>query len=369
MVSDIKNIVIIGTGGGGLPLVQTLQKQINPATHRIVVIEKRDYYAHWPALVRGAITNEGSVDEGALVPNDRVFDSSIRVVRSSAKEINKFEVITESGESIPYEHLVLATGSIWTGPLNLPDSRKEAIEHLRSFKQELKAAQHVLIVGGGSTGLEYAGELRHYYPEKKVTVIHGGKELMNQTYPAKFRRSILDGVRKLGVEVVLGDKISPKAVPEGGYVTTEHGERIRADMVVTANGGRFNTDIIRTLDSDIVSSAGTVLVTPELNVKLPSGVQNVWAIGDIIEWPEQKMVFKAAHGHVPVVANNILASIKGGKRISYAGKPEIIFVTLGPKGGRGIAPFFGGIVIGDWIVSKLKSGELFVGKVRAALGY
>ncbi|KAG8687176.1 hypothetical protein FRC09_013653, partial [Ceratobasidium sp. 395] len=102
---DIKNIVIVGTGGGGLPLVQTLQKQINPATHRIVVIEKRDYYAHWPALIRAAVTDEGAVDEGALVPNDRVFDSSIRVVRSSAKEINKFEVITESGESIPYEHL------------------------------------------------------------------------------------------------------------------------------------------------------------------------------------------------------------------------------------------------------------------------
>ncbi|KAG8715020.1 hypothetical protein FRC08_011116, partial [Ceratobasidium sp. 394] len=318
---------------------------------------------------RAAVTDEGAIDEGALVPNDRVFDSSIRVVRSSAKEINKLEVITESGESIPYEHLVLATGSIWTGALDLPDSRTEAVKHLRSFKQNLKAAQHVLIVGGGSVGLEYAGELRHYFPEKKVTVIHGGKELTNKTYPAKFRQSVLDATRKLGIEVVLGDKISPNATPEGGYVTTEHGERIRADMVIAATGGRLNTDIARTLDSSIVTSTSTVLVTPELNVRLMSGAQNVWAIGDIIDWPEQKMVFKAAHGHVPVVVNNILASIKGGKRTTYAGKPEIIFVTLGPKGGRGIVPFFGGVVIGDWIVSKLKSGSLFVSKARAALGY
>ncbi|KAG8741142.1 hypothetical protein FRC12_015758 [Ceratobasidium sp. 428] len=366
---DIKNIVVVGTGGGGLPLVQTLQKQINPATHRIVVIEKRDYYAHWPALIRAAVTDEGAVDEGALVPNDRVFDSSIRVVRSSAKEINKFEVITESGESIPYEHLVLATGTIWTGALDLPDSRKAAVEHLRSFKQELKAAQHVLIVGGGSVGLEYAGELRHYFPEKKVTVIHGGRELMNKSYPAKFRQSILDATQKLGVEVVLGDKVSPKVVPEGGYVTTDNGARIRADIVVMATGGRLNTDIVRTLDNTAITSTGTVLVTPELNVKLPSGAQNVWAIGDIIEWPEQKLIFKAATGHAPVVTNNILASINGGKRMSYAGKMEAIFITLGPKGGRGFVPFFGGIVIGDCIVSKIKSGELFVAKARAALGY
>ncbi|KAG9074073.1 hypothetical protein FRC06_010963, partial [Ceratobasidium sp. 370] len=269
-----------------------------------------------------AVTDEGAIDENALVLNDR--GSSIRVVRSSAKEINKFEGTTESGESIPYEHLVLATGTTWA-----------AVKHLRSFKQSLKAARHVLIVGGGSAGLEYAGELHHYFPEKKVTVIHGGKELMNKTYPAKFRQSILDATRKLGIDVVLGDKISQNAVPEGGYVTTERGKRTRADMVVAAISGRPN-------DDSIVTSASTVLVTPELNVRLMSGAQNVWAIGDIIEWPEQKMVFKAATGHVPVVVNNILASIKGGKRTSYAGKPEVILVTLGPKDGRGI-------VIGDWL--------------------
>ncbi|QRV76791.1 apoptosis-inducing factor A [Ceratobasidium sp. AG-Ba] len=368
-MSSVKNIVVVGTGGGGLTLVQTLQKQINQETHRIVVIEKRDYYAHWPALIRAAVTDEGAIDENGLVPYDRAFDPSVRVVRSTAKEINRYEVITESGESIPYEHLVLATGSVWSGALDLPDTRKAAIEHLRSFKQQIRAAHRILIVGGGSVGIEYAGELRHYFPEKTVSLIHGGKELMNKTYPAKFRRSILDALQKIGVEVVLGDKISPNTVPEEGYVTTEHGQRIQTDMVIVATGGRLNTDVVRTLDSSIVAQTGTVLVTPELNVKLPSGAKNVWAIGDIIEWPEQKMVFKASRGHAPVVAQNIIAAIQGGKTVAYLGKPEMIFVTIGPKGGRGLAPFFGGIVIGDWIVSKLKSGELFVGKARAALGY
>jgi hypothetical protein len=81
------------------------------------------------------------------------------------------------------------------------------------------------------------------------------------------------------------------------------------------------------------------------------------------------MVFKASTGHAPVVAKNILASIQGGKLSRYGGKPELIFVTLGPKGGRGIAPVFGGIVLGDFIVGKLKSSELFVSKTRGSLGY
>ncbi|KAG8703955.1 hypothetical protein FRC11_010320, partial [Ceratobasidium sp. 423] len=133
----VKNIVVVGCGGGGVPLVQALRKQINPATHQIVVIEKRDYFAHWPALIRAAVTDDGFIDERGLVPNDRVFDSSTKVIRSSVKQVTPTEVITESGEVVPYEHLVLATGSIWTGPLALPDSRDEAIQHFKSFKKQL----------------------------------------------------------------------------------------------------------------------------------------------------------------------------------------------------------------------------------------
>ncbi|KAJ1310833.1 hypothetical protein OPQ81_009351 [Rhizoctonia solani] len=334
-----------------------------------VVIEKRDYYAHWPALIRATVTDDGSIDERGLVPNDRVFDHTVKLVRSNVKQITPTEVITEVGETIAYEHLVFATGSIWTGPLALPDSREQAIQHFRSFKKQLAAAEHILIVGGGSVGLEYTGEIQHYYPDKKIVIIHGGNELMNKTYPTKFRRSLLNAVTKKGAQVILGDKISPDVVPQNGYVVTQSGKRIRADLVISAAGGRPNTAVVSTLDADVVTKSGTVLVTPELRVKLSSGARNVWAIGDIIDWPEQKMVFKASYGHAPTVAKNILVSIQGGKQAQYGGKPEMIFVTLGPKGGRGLAPFFGGIVLGDCLVSKMKSSGLFVDKIRANLGY
>lgn len=47
--------------------------------------------------------------------------------------------------------------------------------------------------------------------------------------------------------------------------------------------------VVSTLDDSAVTARGTVLVTPELNVKLASGARNVWAMGDIIDWPEQKV--------------------------------------------------------------------------------
>ena len=88
---------------------------------------------------------------------------------------------------------------------------------------------------------EYAGEIRHYYPEKNVTIVHGGSELANKTYPAKYRKSLLEAVTKMGAHVILGDKVSPTAVPESGYVVTEKGQCIQVDLVITAAGGRPNS--------------------------------------------------------------------------------------------------------------------------------
>ncbi|CAE6430605.1 hypothetical protein ACGC1H_001242 [Rhizoctonia solani] len=364
----MKNIVVIGAGGGGVPLIQTLQKRLNGQTHLLVVIEQRDYYAHWPSLIRASVTDEGSFAEQGLIPYNRAFEPLVNVVRSEVREITATAVITETG-SIPYEHLILATGSIWHGALSLPPSRVDALECLRAFRSKLQAARSILIVGGGAVGVEYAGELRHFMPDKKVTIVHGAPMIINATYPPKFRKSLYNALTKLGVDIILGDKISPEVVPEEGVVTTEGGKRVQADLVINATGGQPNTSCLHSLDPGALTTRGTVHVTPELRVKLASGAHNVWAIGDIIEWPEQKMYLKASTGHAPLVAKNVLAAINGDKPSQYKGKTELIMVTLGLKGGRGFAPFMGSMIMGDWMVAKGKSTDLFVPAIRKTLGY
>ena len=63
--------------------------------------------------------------------------------------------------------------------------------------------------------------------------MHGDKQLLNSTYPAKFRKNIEGRVRARNINLILGDYID--TFPEPGFVglTTRKGEKISdADLVV-----------------------------------------------------------------------------------------------------------------------------------------
>lgn len=83
-------------------------------------------------------------------------------------------------------------------------------------------------------------------------------------------------------------------------------------------------------------------MTPSLNIKFPGDVvaENIFAVGDIIDWSEQHMLVKAGK-HAEVVGANILLALerdeakKSGMEVvkakkEYKGFPEIILITFGP---------------------------------------
>jgi hypothetical protein len=61
---------------------------------------------------------------------------------------------------------------------------------------------------------------------------------------------------------------------------------------------------------------------------LPS-YPGIFAVGDIIDWKEQKQAAKA-NGHAPVVVVNVLHVLAGKRfRMEYKGFPEMIMITNG----------------------------------------
>ena len=53
--------------------------------------------------------------ERSIVKHSEYLKKS-RVVMSAAKSVSASEVVTESGEHVPYDYLIISTGSTYTGP-------------------------------------------------------------------------------------------------------------------------------------------------------------------------------------------------------------------------------------------------------------
>jgi len=245
-------------------------------------------------------------------------------------------------------------------------------------------AEKILIVGGGPVGIEIAGEIATDYPDKKVTLVHNGNKLLSSTFPDSFRDKLLNSLRVLNVEVILGEKVSEdttttkkkkksksrkqekkeeegtedlkealKIVPklERRSFQTTTGKEIQADLVFHCVGAKVNNEPLKKNFSHLLDVYGRLKVNPNLQVE---GFRNIFALGDITNLPELKMAVNI-HKHVPVVANNIqlLDAGKGKKLNSYKSPSrQMIGLSMGRNGG---AAYFGYFSVGNMAMKYLKS--------------
>jgi NADH dehydrogenase FAD-containing subunit len=96
---------------------------------------------------------------------------------------------------------------------------------------------------------------------------------------------------------------------------------------VVASGPKPNTGFIeKSLGPEVLTETKFVKVEKTLQVQ---SHPTIFAVGDIIDWKEQKQAAKA-NGHASVVVANVLHLLAGRPaRKEYGGFPEIIMITNG----------------------------------------
>lgn len=83
---------------------------------------------------------------------------------------------------------------------------------------------------------------------------------------------------------------------------------------------------MKSLGSGVLTVRGQIKVTPTFQLESHT---NIYAIGDVIDWPEQKQAAKAPK-HAQIAAANILSQLNGGAaNKKYTGQTELIIVTNG----------------------------------------
>ncbi|TPJ35163.1 FAD-dependent oxidoreductase [Mesorhizobium sp. B2-8-3] len=194
-----------------------------------------------PPLSKEAMTGEAPAIKA--IASDALFaERSIRhihSVRAIAIDRGVHVVRLSDGSSLPYEKLLLATGSV-PRKLPMPGLGGRCV-YLRTFndalaiRAHLSAGNRVAIIGGGFIGLELAASARKL--GATVTVIEAQPRILMRGVPAEIAEIIHKAHEVEGVAIRTGQGIA--AIDDDGAevgITLADGQKFIADLTVIGIG-------------------------------------------------------------------------------------------------------------------------------------
>ncbi len=352
---NLRRIVIIGGGFGGLEAAKALRK----ANVRVTLIDRQNHHLFQPLLYQVATAALSPADIAEPLRHILRKQENTEVILTEAQSIDVAgrRVLTTDGP-IEYDYLIVAAGARhsyfgrdeWEkfapGLKNLDDALEIRRRMLMSFEvaektkddAEREAAMTFVVVGGGPTGVEMAGaiaeiarvtlikDFRHIdSSQARVYLIESGPEIL-QAFSGDLPVSGLRQLTALGVDVRLNRKV--EAISEAG-VTLTGGEKIAARTVVWAAGNAaspLGTSLGVPLDR-----AGRVIVQPDCSIP---GHPEVFVIGDQAHFPLADG--RTLPGLSPVaiqqgkhVAKNIAALMRGEETARFEYFDKGIMATIG----------------------------------------
>ncbi len=239
------DILILGAGIGGYETYRTLQKQLKRTGLKktITLVDKHNYFTFTPMHHEAA---SGSIepDHCAFPLRELVAGTPHQFFKAAIKKIlpEKQMVETDRG-TIAYEYCVVALGSR-VNFFGTPGA-KEFAHHVRdlpsatrlqeTFVALLEQCQkecNLIIVGGGPTGVEIAGQFAYFvrhdvkrlYPMTKVniTLIESGDRLLARLHPS-LGKLAEKKLKKYGVDIRTKTRV--KEVTKETVATDANGKK------------------------------------------------------------------------------------------------------------------------------------------------
>ncbi|PHH88308.1 hypothetical protein CDD83_7700 [Cordyceps sp. RAO-2017] len=319
-----KTLVILGTGWGSVALL----KKLDTENYNVVVVSPRNYFLFTPLLPS---CTTGTIEHRSIMEPVRAIlrhkkaaakfyeaeASSIDPDRKVVRVVDSSEVRGATSETeIPYDMLVIGVGAE-NATFGIPGVREHSCflkeigdaQQIRkkimdcvetaAFKgqssDEVDRLMHMVVVGGGPTGVEFAGELQDFFeedikklvpeisPRFKVTLIEAlpnvlpsfSKQLIDYTENT-LREEKIDIKTKTMVKKVTDKTVEAEAShPDGSKerVVIPYG------LLVWATGNAVRSivkDLMQRIPAQKDSRRG-LAVNEYLVVQ---GTRDIWAIGD-----------------------------------------------------------------------------------------
>jgi NADPH-dependent 2,4-dienoyl-CoA reductase/sulfur reductase-like enzyme len=236
-----KGIVIAGGGLAAQRAGETLRRTGYDGSLRMITAEAELPYDR-PPLSKEFLT--GELDDRALRfrDDDWYADNDIDVLLGDpAAKLNtaKRAVVLESGRHVPFDRLLIATGSAprhlsgTTGFENVHELR--TLVDARRLRDVLGAGSRLVVVGAGFIGLEVASTARGVGAQ--VTIIEAAAAPLAGVLGAELGRWFARLHREEGIDVRLSARIARlHGTRTVTSVELDNGDRIARDTLVVAIG-------------------------------------------------------------------------------------------------------------------------------------
>ncbi|MBV9154303.1 MAG: FAD-dependent oxidoreductase [Alphaproteobacteria bacterium] len=320
----VERVVIVGAGHAGFQLAASLRQ--GGFDGAVVLLGDEPVLPYQrPPLSKDYL--DGKIGLDLLLMRPEAFYRDHRIdylpnARAVAIDRAARQLYLASGERLPYDHLVLATGARNRVP-PLPGIELDGVCYLRNLaetdelRERLAAAEHIVVIGAGFIGLEFAAVARG--KGKPVRILELTDRVMGRVVCPPTSEFFAGAHRKKGVEFSFGAQV----VLIGGrakrvdHVELASGERVPADLVLVSIGVVPNGELAA--DAGLAVQNG-IVVDAQLLTEDPA----ISGIGDCCAYPSAHAggnmtrleAVQNAADHARCVANRIL-----GKAHPYTALP------------------------------------------------
>jgi NADH dehydrogenase len=349
-------VVIIGAGFGGLWAARCLANQ--PVD--VLVIDHNNYHTFLALLYQVAAAELEAEDIAYPVRSVFWNTPNIDFLLAHARRIDlQSRTIETDSETVSYDYLILATGSI-THCFDIPGADDQAF-FLKTLEEAVALKNHIIccfeaaaretdesrkrslltfvIVGGGATGVEYAGALTELihgplikdYPTidfsmVRIILLEAADKLV-ANMPERVRFYTLDKLEKMGVKVRLGAKVVQVT---NSAVVMKDNDNIFANTVVWTAGVRG--EALAAISGISITKEGRVTASETLQV--PNHPE-IYVIGDLASINEGNrilpMVAQVAIQSGITTAQNILRQVDGEEPQPFHYHDRGSMITIGRK--------------------------------------
>lgn len=335
--SNLQRVVIIGGGFAGLRLA----RKLNGSAFQVVLLDRHNFHQFPPLFYQ--VATAGLAPSAIAFPLRKAFHHSgnvlFRMCEVYSIDVEGKNVNTSLGH-IPYDHLVIATGSDtnYFGNRSIEEHafpmksveeslflRNRILECMElavvaETEEEREANMNIVVVGGGPTGVEVSGalaEMKRYvlpkdYPEldfsrMNIYLLEAGVRLLNGMHQ-KSSEAALKFLKGMDVEVSLGAKVESY---DGTRVLIAGNREIVSKTMIWAAGVKGKP--LPGIPLQTVAANGRLRVDRFNRV---DGLKDIYALGDIAYMEEKG--YERGHPQVAQVAiqqaSRLARNLKYGQR-------------------------------------------------------